>query len=77
VSTDPYERREQLAQLCARRLRDGRVRAGMTERELARFSGISERQIRRLEKGKTLPRLNTIKILCLALGYTVLGFISD
>jgi transcriptional regulator with XRE-family HTH domain len=45
-----------------------RERRGMTQRELARVTGIEQPQIARLEKGEQLPTLDTLGRLLSALG---------
>lgn len=45
-----------------------RERRGMTQRDLARATGIKQPQIARLEKGEQLPTLDTLGRLLSALG---------
>jgi transcriptional regulator with XRE-family HTH domain len=54
----------------AARLRATRTRAGVTQRDLAARSGVSERQIRRLEHGECEFRVLTAVRLTRALGVT-------
>jgi len=49
-------------------LRGYRLRAGMTQRELAVASGVSEREISDLERGvRNMPRARTLTVLAVTL----------
>ncbi|MFJ4185030.1 helix-turn-helix domain-containing protein [Kitasatospora sp. NPDC089509] len=52
-------------------LRRWRLRAGLTQEELAERSGLSSRAIRDLERGRVRrPRLSTVRLLAEAMGLT-------
>lgn len=50
------------------RLRDLRLRAFLTQAELAERSGVSEVTINRLERGQQEARISTVRKLAAALG---------
>jgi transcriptional regulator with XRE-family HTH domain len=52
-------------------LSDARMRAGLTQRELARRAGTSQPVIARLEGGQSSPTLATVERLAAAAGYDV------
>jgi transcriptional regulator with XRE-family HTH domain len=54
--------------LAARMLRTARRRAGLTQRDLADASGIPQSSIARIERGTTVPRLDTFQRLLQATG---------
>ena len=47
---------------------DIRTRKNLTDRELARISGVSKSQINQIEDGKANPTIHTLCSLSLALG---------
>lgn len=49
------------------RLKNARKRAGMTQQGLARASGVSLSQIRKIEQGEYEPRLETLRTLAVAM----------
>lgn len=55
----------------SRILKRARRSAGMTQRELARESGIPQPAIARIESGKVVPRISTIERLINACGYSL------
>ena len=55
------------------RLLDRRLAAGMTQRELARVSGIDQGEISRIERGQSNPTVQTLHALGAPLG-VVLDF---
>ena len=67
------------AQRLGSRLRDARLAAGLTQRELSQRSGIRRQNLSRLEHGRSstthadhaLPRLDTLVTLARALGVPV------
>ena len=54
-------------------LREGRLRAGLTQAELAERAGTARTQISRYERGEVLPSLETLRRLVQACGLE-LGF---
>ena len=46
--------------MAGRMLREGRRRAKLTQRELARKSGVPQETIARIERGRADPRVNTL-----------------
>ena len=52
--------------MAGRMLRDARHRAELTQRQLARKSGIPQETIARIERGRTDPRVNTLDRLLAA-----------
>jgi transcriptional regulator with XRE-family HTH domain len=56
------------AVLAARMLRTARRRAGLTQRDLAEASGIPQSSIARIERGATVPRIDTFQRLLQATG---------
>jgi transcriptional regulator with XRE-family HTH domain len=50
-------------------LRQGRARAGMSQRRLAAASGVSQEEIARIESGRVDPRTRTLGRLLAACGY--------
>jgi transcriptional regulator with XRE-family HTH domain len=50
-------------------LRDARVTARMTQRELARAAGIPQSTVARIERGQLVPRVDTLDRLIRAAGY--------
>jgi transcriptional regulator with XRE-family HTH domain len=65
-------KREQVA----RRLREARLRAGLTEVELSRKTRIPLRTISAYEHGEILPGLWALATLCMALGISP-GWVLD
>jgi transcriptional regulator with XRE-family HTH domain len=55
--------------IAARTVRDARVRAGITQRELALISGMKQPQIARIENGITQPSVPTLGRVLGSLGY--------
>jgi transcriptional regulator with XRE-family HTH domain len=55
--------------IAARTVRDARVRAGITQRELALISGMKQPQIARIENGTTQPSIPTLGRVLETLGY--------
>lgn len=49
-------------------LRYARVRAGLTQRELAELSGVSQPGVARIEAGRVSPRVMTLNRLLMACG---------
>ena len=45
-----------------------RIESGMTQAELARFSGMDQRVISRVETGETLPTVRTLRKIARGLG---------
>jgi ribosome-binding protein aMBF1 (putative translation factor) len=58
------------------RLLDRRLAAGMTQRELARASGIDQAEISRIERGQANPTVQTLQALGAPLG-VVLDFAAS
>jgi transcriptional regulator with XRE-family HTH domain len=52
--------------MAGRMLREARLRAGLTQRELAAKSGIPQETIARIERGRADPRVNTLDRLLAA-----------
>ena len=52
-------------------LRTARRRSGLTQRELARRTGIAQPTIARIESGAADPRLGTLEVLLEVCGYVV------
>ncbi|MGI9254516.1 MAG: ATP-binding protein, partial [Thermomicrobiales bacterium] len=63
-----YDAVESLTLSAGTRARDARMRAGMTQTELARLSGISRRTILNVESGRTEPHVSTLRLVADALG---------
>ena len=59
---------EQLMKEFGERIKANRIRAGFTQEELSKRSGVAKRTVERAEKGESVQFLNVIKILR-ALGY--------
>ena len=55
----------------ARMLNTARRRAGMTQRALARATGIPQASIARIERGLTVPRVDTLQRLLRATGQDI------
>jgi transcriptional regulator with XRE-family HTH domain len=55
--------------MAGRILRHARLRAGLTQRELSRESGVPQETIARIEAGRTDPRLGTLDRLLAAAGW--------
>src|SRR5688500_7720149 len=55
----------------ARILRHARLRAGMTQRDLARATGVPQPAIARLERGRVTPGLDTLERLLAGAGSTL------
>ena len=53
----------------ARSLREARVAARMTQRDLARAAGIPQSTVARIERGQLIPRVDTFDRLMRAAGY--------
>ena len=49
--------------------KQARINKGWSQKQLAYFSGLSVEMVRKLEHGKTNPRLNSLVLLADALGY--------
>lgn len=54
-----------------KRLRDERIKQGLSLRRLAELSGVGFVTIARLESGQLDPRLSTVVALCSALGVSL------
>ena len=52
-------------------VRQGRVRAGLSQRELAKRAGTTQSVVARIELGATSPTLETVRRLLLAAGFDV------
>jgi transcriptional regulator with XRE-family HTH domain len=52
-------------------LKTQRLIKGFTQAKLAKESGISERQLQRIEKGEQDPSISTVHKLTFALGVTI------
>ena len=50
-------------------LREARREAGITQRELAARSGVAQPAIARIERGLTVPRVDTLERILRALGF--------
>jgi transcriptional regulator with XRE-family HTH domain len=57
--------------LLAERLREARLKAGLTEKDVWRRSGIAPRTIRGLEAGEHAPRLETLAALARLFGLSL------
>lgn len=55
----------------ASRLKEHREKLGLTQLQVARMAGLTERTIRLLEQGASVPRLSTARALAAALGVSV------
>lgn len=60
-----------------KKLRKARVRKGMTQPQLSKASGVSERTIRNIETGKKSTTLETLQLLCNELSIDPLYVLSD
>ena len=54
--------------MTGKELRDRRLRLGLTVKQLAEESGVSDFAIRNFEAGKNKPRKSTMELICTALG---------
>ncbi|MBP5737984.1 MAG: helix-turn-helix transcriptional regulator [Abditibacteriota bacterium] len=63
------ESKLRVALMC--RFIDAGNEAGISQRELEKLSGISQSSIARMEKGYTVPQLNTLLKLLAAMGKTL------
>lgn len=52
-------------------LKEHRERLGLTQLQVARMSGLTERTIRLLENGQRVPKLSTARAIADAIGVTV------
>ena len=50
--------------------KQARIQKGYTQKQLAYFSGLSVEMIRKLEHGRTEPRIESLVLIAQALGYT-------
>lgn len=48
-------------------IREARLKRGLTQEQLAELIDISPRTYKKYETGKTVPRIQTIRKLCIAL----------
>lgn len=48
-----------------------RKELGLSQREVAKLSGIRQPMIARIEKGKTIPRIDTFVKLCMVLDFHI------
>lgn len=58
------------------KLKEMRLKKGFTQKQLADFMGVSQRDISRWETHKVTPRINTLCILCIALDCTYYDLIN-
>ncbi|MET9734465.1 BTAD domain-containing putative transcriptional regulator [Streptomyces sp. NPDC006458] len=58
-------------------LREARVRAGLTQDEVAHRAGVSVRTVRHIERGHVEPRKDTLTRLCRVLGYDPAAVAGD
>lgn len=58
-------------------LRYFRLRAGMTQKELAEASGISQAVVSRIENGKDYPSIDTLEKLCKVLYIKAADILRD
>lgn len=52
--------------------KQARINKGWSQKQLAYFSGLSVEMVRKLEHGKTNPRMNSLALLADALGYKLI-----
>jgi transcriptional regulator with XRE-family HTH domain len=60
-----------------KKIRELRFRRGWTPKDLARQIGVSVRTVQRWERGSHLPRLDTMELLCQALGCSPADLLGD
>jgi transcriptional regulator with XRE-family HTH domain len=60
-----------------RRIRDARLRSGLTQTELAKRIDVADAQISRWENGKAMPAMTTLESIADALGVTAESFFVD
>ncbi|TSE04902.1 MULTISPECIES: helix-turn-helix domain-containing protein [Aquimarina] len=65
---------DQFKEALGNRLRGLRLDAGLTLTELAEKSGVSYRTIIDIEKADTRPSVEVIRLLCIALEYSLSDF---
>jgi DNA-binding XRE family transcriptional regulator len=73
---DPAQRLQQLAQN-PDRLRELRIRAHLTQAQLARRAGLAQSTVSRAERGMVLTDPKTLHVLAKALGYAVDHLMAD
>ncbi|WP_091400992.1 helix-turn-helix transcriptional regulator [Arachidicoccus rhizosphaerae] len=52
-------------------IREGRGKAGLTQQELSDAVGVSVRQIKFIEAGKSFPNYKTLLLICQALNISI------
>jgi predicted transcriptional regulator len=52
-------------------LREARLKAGLTQRELAQLAGVAQPAIARIESAKVVPRIDTLDRLLRACGWSL------
>jgi transcriptional regulator with XRE-family HTH domain len=62
------EEREDLLDILPRRLREARIRAGLTQVEVADAAGVSEDVYARYERAERLPSIDMFRRLCRVVG---------
>jgi len=60
-----------------KKIRELRFRRGWTPKDLAGQIGVSVRTVQRWERGSHLPRLETMELLCRALGCSPADLLGD
>lgn len=68
---------EALARAVGRRIASQRIRAGLSQRDLADSAGLAAAFISQLETGRRLPGVETLGQLAAALGCQVADFVND
>ena len=59
------------------RFRAARLALGVTQREIQRRTGVNNKQLGLIEKGKIMPRIDTVERLAKGLGVDPGGLIGD
>src|SRR5260370_650452 len=63
VMTEPRQSMQQILQLLGRRIRSERQRKSMSQEGFAEICGLHRTEMGLLERGKTIPRLDTLLIV--------------
>lgn len=66
-----------MATVLGARIRQARLRAGLTQAELARATKTSERNIVRWETSANAPRMESVAAIARATGHTLDDFLGD
>lgn len=60
----------------SRRIKDLRMEQGLSTNRLSNMAGLSQSYVRKLEKGESKPTVESLELLCQALGITLEDFVA-